>query len=208
MTSRRAHLEEHWRQEIVQEAARLMAESGIEDYELAKRKARERLRLPASVTLPRNSEIQAALIEYRRIFGAQQHDEQLRQLRRVALQVMELLEAYRPRLVGAVLSGAADEHSSVCMHLFAESPEEVAFFLMDRRIPFRDAEQRLRMSSGALERVPGYSFGIEGTAVELLVFSGKLGRQVPLSPVDGRRMRRATPSEVRALLDAPQPALP
>lgn len=208
MSSRRTHSAEHWKRELVHEAARLMADSGIESFELAKRKARERLHLPAGTPLPRNHEIEAALIEYRQLFGGEQHDECLRHLRQAALQAMRALAPFRPRLVGPVLSGAGDEHSTVCLHLFADAAEDVAFFLIDLQIPFRHTEQRMRMSSGVVERLPGYAFGVDDVAMQLLVFSGKLRRQAPISPVDGRPMRRASVHELCALMDSTQPELP
>lgn len=185
-----------------------MAESGIESFDLAKRKARDQLRLPAGTPLPRNHDIEAALLEYRAVFGGEQHDESLRNLRQVALEAMQALARFKPRLVGPVLSGSGDEHSTVCLHLFSEVAEDVEFFLIDKQIPFRHTEQRLRMSSGAVERLPGYAFGVDDVAMELVVFSGKARRQAPLSAVDGRPMRRASATELRALMDSSQPALP
>ena len=192
----------------MQEAARLMAESGIESFDHAKRKARERLNLPATAQLPKNHEIEAALLEYRALFGGDVHDQQLRAMRKVAADAMQALQEFKPRLVGPVLSGTADENSSVCLHLFAESAEDVAFYLMDQQIPFRYTERRLRMSTGSQERIPAYAFVVDGTEIELVAFSGKLRRQAPISAVDGHPMRRASLSEVRALIDTPQPALP
>ena len=42
--------------------------------------------------------------------------------------------------------------------------------------------------------------GLRDVAVELLVFSGKTRRRTPMSPVDGRPIRRASLSDVRALV--------
>ena len=86
------------------------------------------------------------------------------------------------------------------MHLFADAAEEVAFHLMDNGVRFRDSERRLRMGSGQMERVPGYAFVLKDVPVELLVFSGKTRRRTPMSPVDGRPIRRASLSDVRALV--------
>lgn len=187
------------RGELAREAARLMVEGGIRDYALAKRKALERLHLPASTPMPRNQEIEDAVFEYQRLFGGPSQSQSLRGLRQTAAEAMREFNAFRPRLVGPVLSGSADENSVVCLHLFAESTEEVGWYLMDRGIPHRDTEQRLRMSSGSVERVPGFSFLAGEVPVELLVFSGRKRRQTPISPVDGRAMRRASLAEVEAL---------
>jgi hypothetical protein len=92
----------------------------------------------------------------------------------------------------------------VCLHLFADAAEEVEWRLLDLGIPHRNTEQRLRMSTGEFERVPGFGFLAAEIPVELLVFSGRTRRHTPLSPVDGKAMRRAALAEVNRLL-APAP---
>lgn len=205
MRSRRQQQEQQRRSELVQEAARLMAESGIQSFDLAKRKARERLQLPATAALPRNEEVEAALLSYRTLFGGEAHDRALTHLRRVAAEAMQGLERFRPRLVGPVLTGTADEHTTITLHLFADSAEEVAFFLMDEGIPFRHCERRLRLGSGE-QRIPGYGLSVDDADLELLVFSGKQSRQAVLSPVDARPMRRASRKDVLELLQPDAPA--
>ena len=121
-------------------------------------------------------------------------------LRTAAVQAMRQLALFKPRLVGPVLVGTADRHTPVSLHLFAESPEEVGFSLMDRGIPYRNTDHRLRMSTGETERVPGFSFFAGDVAFELVVFSGRTRGHTPLSPVDGRAMQRAGLREVESLL--------
>ena len=113
------------RERIAKEAARLMCEAGVRDFQLAKRKALQRLRMPEHRALPSNEEIEAAVLEYQRLFRADSQPKRLAQLRQVAVRAMRFLERFQPRLVGAVLSGTADEHSDVCLHLFTETAEEV-----------------------------------------------------------------------------------
>ena len=52
----------------------------------------------------------------------------------------------RPRLVGSVLSGTADEHSYVELHLFTDAPEEVGMHLMQHNIPYELADKRLQLN--------------------------------------------------------------
>src|SRR5689334_8771779 len=93
------------RERLAQEAARLMAENGIADFGLAKRKAAERLGVRGARALPTNAQIQASLVERQRLFEPEEHEHRLAELRRVAADVMLGLEAFAPRLVGAVLAG-------------------------------------------------------------------------------------------------------
>ena len=196
------------RQELAREAARLMVEGGIHDYALAKRKALERLRIPAGTPMPRNQEIEAARVEYQRLFGGGARAQRVEELREAAVVAMRELAPFRPRLVGPLLTEAADASCVVSLHLFADSPEEVGWFLMDRGIAHRNSEQRLRMSTGEVARIPGFAFVAGGVPVELAVFSGRVRRQTPLSPVDGRAMRRASLAEVEELLAPAGDGLP
>jgi hypothetical protein len=95
------------RRALAQEAARIMAQHGIHDFLTAKRKAADRLGVTDSSALPRNTEIEAALAEYQRLFDAPTHRRSLEAQRRAALRVMHWLSQFQPRLVGAVLSGTA-----------------------------------------------------------------------------------------------------
>ena len=101
---------ENMRRAIAQEAARVMAEHGIRDFLFAKRKAAERFGVTDGGMLPRNVEIEKALAEYQRLFEGANHDQSLLAQRLAALEVMEYLADFQPRLVGPVLSGTATEH--------------------------------------------------------------------------------------------------
>ena len=70
---------------IAHEAARLMAESGIRDYHLAKRKAAERLDAGDTRDLPRNDEVERELAAYLRLFHGDEQSRRLGALRRYAL---------------------------------------------------------------------------------------------------------------------------
>src|SRR5690606_10843586 len=95
------------RQRLAIEAARVISESGIRDFHLAKLKAAQRLGIHDDQSLPRNSEIETALREYQRLFMGDSQAELLRERRDAAAQAMAFLARFEPRLVGAVLDGTA-----------------------------------------------------------------------------------------------------
>src|SRR5260221_13032217 len=70
--------------QVADEAARVMAEHGIRDFALAKRKAAERLGLGARGALPSNAQIQERLAARQRLFEPDVHDPPIAQLRRGA----------------------------------------------------------------------------------------------------------------------------
>jgi hypothetical protein len=191
-----AELREH----LAQEAARLMAENGIEDFGLAKRKAADRLGIAHAGVLPSNSRIQECLAERQRIFEPVGHDRRLSALRRLAADVMGQLEAFRPRLVGAVLAGTVTINTTVELHAFADSPELVAAELEIHGVSPRDVARRYRFGGQRFEQLPGFSFIRDGELVEVMVFPERGSHHAPLSPVDQRPMRRAGRDAVLALL--------
>jgi uncharacterized protein YgbK (DUF1537 family) len=202
--NRRQHPDrsENLRRALAQEAARLMAEHGIHDFLTAKRKAAERLGVTDNAALPKNTEIELALAEYQRLFEGGAHEQTLLAQRLVAREVMQQLREFEPRLVGAVLSGTATEHAEVQLHLFSDRAETVAIKLMDAGIPHEVTERRVKMSAERVLALPGLRFEVDDQPVEATVFPPDGIRQSPVSPVDGRPMRRAAPEELESLLNS------
>ncbi|HUG73708.1 MAG TPA: hypothetical protein VMK82_09810 [Steroidobacteraceae bacterium] len=200
MAKRAPTRSDHLRSAVAQEAARLMAEHGIQDFRIAKLKAAERYSVSDGALLPRNTEIEAALLSRQRLFGGTQHQHRLQEQRRVAIEAMRLLHKFEPRLVGPVLAGSATEHSDIQLHLFSDSPEAVYLHLMDQRYSYEVFERRVRMSMERQIMVPSVRFQMGEETVEAVVFPGDGIRQAPVSPVDGRPMRRADPREVQQML--------
>jgi hypothetical protein len=202
--SRRArHVANHaeqQRQHIALEAARVMAEEGINDFQLAKRRAAARLGMDELKNLPNNQQIEQALREHLQLFHGVRLADQLRRLRTLAVEAMEFLQPFDPRLVGAALSGTATPTCGIQLHITAEMPEDIALRLQEHGIPFQQDMRRVRFGGERYESVPTFQFTADGTSVELFVFNHRDARETPLSPVDGKPMRRAPLKEVRALL--------
>lgn len=188
------------RQRLAQEAARLMAEEGVQDFHSAKHKAAARLGVAATRNLPRNDEIEAALVEYQRLFRPHSQAAALERLRRATLQAMRFLASFQPRVVGPVLAGTADAHTPVSLHLFADAPEEVALFLLQKNIPYEHTDRRYTLSHGEAISYPVYRFIAQDTAIDLTIFPINGLREAPRSPVDGRPMARAAVATVEEWL--------
>jgi hypothetical protein len=188
------------RQAVAEEAARIMREQGVDDYLLAKRKAAGRLGVTDASILPRNTEIEAALVAHQRLFAADRHEASLADLRRSALQAMRLMADFQPRLVGPVLTGTASPHSEINLHLFSDSPEAVSLRLEERGVPHEVLERRLRYERERIVSYPALRFVAGRQTVDAVVFPLDGIRQAPSSPVDGKPMRRAGAAEVEALL--------
>src|ERR1700721_1361743 len=138
---------EDLRRALAQEAARIMAEHGVEDFRQAKRKAADRLGVNDVAVLPKNIEIEDALRAHQRLFGRDTHDHTLREQRRIALDTMRILAEFQPRLVGVVLTGPATNYSDINLHLFADASESVAIKLLEIGVPHEFYERRVKMDA-------------------------------------------------------------
>lgn len=197
--------DQQMRLRLAQEAARIIEEEGIRDFHSAKRKAAAHLGATDTRNMPSNTEIERALIDYQRLFKGATQPNRLRELREAALHALRFFTHFHPRLVGSVLSGTANAHSDVNLHLFTDVPEDVALFLMQEGIPYDTGERRLRLGNGDSANYPVYRFLAGDTRLDLTVFPIDGERQAPRSPVDGKPMRRAGLAAVKELLKESDP---
>jgi hypothetical protein len=194
------HSSDRARQMLAQEAARIIVEQGIQDFRIAKTKAAERLSLKDRGSLPGNAEIELAVSNHLQLFGRESHLDLLRMMRHAALAAMEMLSPISAQLVGPVLNGTAAENSSVNLHVFADDAETVAFRLQENAIRYKPFERRLKCHRNRLETFAAFRFLQDESPIEATVFPIDGVRQAPISPVDGKPMRRADRKMVLELL--------
>jgi hypothetical protein len=189
--------------ELAEEAARLIVEHGIQDFALAKRKAAERLGGGAQAgALPSNAQIQERVVERQRIFEPEGRERWLAKLRSVATNVMSVLDGFRPKLVGAVLDGTATLHSAIELHVFSDAPEAVAAALEEQGFRLHLSQRRYRFGRETTEQIPGFDLMVDDEELQVMVFPERGSAHSPLSPIDGKPMKRASRAQVLALLEA------
>jgi hypothetical protein len=210
--SRKGSRQNGTRARIAAAAARIMAEDGIDDFALAKRKAAKQLGAADGQSLPTNDEIEAELRAYRALYQADEHPERIAELRRVALDAMQALERFNPYLTGPVLRGIAGRYAEIDLQLFPESAKEVELFLLDQGLPY-DTHEGRRYSGDRAHAVTVLSLNWQGAPLKLSVFDHRDERIALKTSQAGRVMERAGISEVGALIasspqsgDGAQPA--
>jgi hypothetical protein len=187
-------------------AARIMAEDGVDDFALAKRKAARQLGAADGQALPGNDEVEQELRAYRALYQADEHAQRIAELRRRALEAMRALERFTPYLTGPVLAGTAGPYGEIQLQLFPESAKEVEMFLLERGIAYTTQEGR-RYSGDRARAVSVICTTWQDTPVRLSVFDPRDERLALKTSLAGRVMERAGIAEVGALLrDAPRPA--
>jgi hypothetical protein len=157
------------REQLAHQAAKLMAEDGIIDHALAKRKAARQLGAADTQHLPSNQEVDEALHSYRLLYQQDSHPNILYQLREEALDAMRMFATFHPYLTGSVLSGTAGEQSDINLMLFSDDVKAVLLFLLKHDMEFEDNEWITRIG-GHEESVPSYTITSEsGTPIHIVV---------------------------------------
>lgn len=186
------------RESIANTAARLMAEDGIEDYAHAKRKAARQVGASDARQMPTNDEIDAALTLYRGLFQ-HGHSAQLRELRQLALAVMQDLDAFNPYLTGSILRGSAGKYADIQLQLFCDNAKSVEHYLLDHDIRFHTAETRLYAGDMPLA-APVLTFNRDGYDIHLTLLSPRdLRLPLKITPA-GKPIERAKPEAVEMLI--------
>lgn len=185
------------RQRIAQQAARMMAEDGVNDYAYAKKKASRQLGVSENAVMPSNQEVEEALKTYTALFMADEQPAHLHSLRKNALFTMQLLTKFNPHLTGAVLDGTAGIGSDTHIHLFADSAKDVEIFLLNQNIPYETDEKSYRvMQDGrrdkkgeARKKVPMFTLETELGLQKISVFSFDDLRTPVRSAINGQQDR-------------------
>jgi hypothetical protein len=118
---------------LAQLAAQIMYGEDVKQYFTAKRLAARRLlgRVEGKSTryrphdLPSNGEIKQALLELVTEIEGDGRTQRLFAMRIVALEALEALPQFHPRLIGSVATGHVRSGSDVDLHVFAWHPAEV-----------------------------------------------------------------------------------
>ena len=102
--------------------------------------------------------------------------------------------------MGPVLHGTAGANSAINLHVFTDTPELVAFLLDENTLNYKPFERRLKSRRDRVDTYAGFRFLQNDSSVEATVFPIDGMRQAPISPVDGKPMKRADQSYVERLL--------
>ena len=201
---------DHMRQLIAQQAARMMAEDGINDFAYAKKKAGRQLGVSENSVLPTNAEIEDEIRLYHEIYNADEQPQELAKLRQAALMTMQLFAKFNPHLTGSVLDGSAGKFSQTNIHLFADSAKDVEMFLLNQQIPFESSEKSYRFSDKpskdkkekVRKTVPVFTLETELGLQKLSVFDVDDMRVAVKRTVDGSNAERADISDLQALVNS------
>lgn len=191
--------QQQMRARIAAAAARMMAEDGIEDFALAKRKAARQLGAEDTQALPKNEEIEIELRTYQSLYQGEEQRERIQYLRERALEAMRLLERFRPHLAGAVLKGTAGRYSDIDLQLFTDDGKAVELFLLSRNITYDITDQRC-FAGDQGRAVSVLKLDWQGSPLNLAIFTLNEERVALKATSSGRPIERAGIDAVAQLL--------
>src|SRR5687768_14543107 len=142
------------RRQIALLAAWLMYERQESEYFTAKRKAARQLGVEYRFRpkdLPSNVEIRDQIQGLANVYVGERRHDNLKAMRLDALRMMRLLSAFRPRLIGSVLTGHVRRGSDVDLHVFSDHLSSVTTVLEEQNLPH--AVERKRVRKHGEERV-------------------------------------------------------
>jgi predicted nucleotidyltransferase len=195
------------RQAIALEAARLMYERTESEYYTAKRKAAKRLcrRGVKPEDLPSNAEIREQIQLFARIHEGDKRTEHLRDMRIEALRLMRLMRAYRPRLIGSVMTGHIRKGSDIDIHVFCDSPGLLTDLLEQEGLQYDLERKQIVKHSEA--RVFTHIHIHDRFNFELTVYAEDKAHYVFRSSITGKAIERASIRELEELLTREYPDL-
>jgi hypothetical protein len=193
------------RAQIAAVAARMIAQDGAE-YAVAKRKAALQVLGEASNRanlLPDDLQIEEEVRRYQELFQADTQPARVRDLRAIALRIMEDMEEFTPYLTGAVLNGTAGEHDDIHLQLFTENAKDVEIFLLNRNVTM-EVSETTHFKGGRRDPVETISFMWKNDGVHLEIYDRDDLRGALKQRADGRP-QRADAAALRAMIEAADP---
>ncbi len=153
--------------------------------------------------LPSNAEIRDEVLALARTLEGSDRDQQLREMRIAALQMMQRCESFHPRLIGSVLTGHIRKGSDIDIHLFANQIVAVTGLLdyhgMDYEV------ERKRIHKAEQTRIYQHVHVRDRFQFELTVYPPSERLVVPKSSITGKAIERATLPQFRQFLAAAYP---
>nr|WP_010131863.1 nucleotidyltransferase [Microbulbifer agarilyticus] len=194
--------EERFRHLIKQEAARLMVHEGVNQYFDAKRIAARRIIGKQykynPKYLPSNGEISEAVHALGQAADPASHQQLLFRMRLLALEVMERLQPFSPRLIGSVSTGRIRKGSDIDLHVFTDEIEVLEHHLHALDWQF-DRDTVCIRANGKLIEYQHIHLDFE-FPVELSIYPEREIRVVGRSSTDGKPIRRLNAGKVRQLI--------
>jgi len=195
------------REAIAQLAAQIMYGEDVKQYFTAKRLAAKRLLGQQGarslryrpIDLPSNGEIKDALLELVEDIEGDDRTRRLFAMRVSALEAMEQLLPFLPRLIGSVATGHVRSGSDIDLHVFAEDSSDVVAHV--KKLGWVHEVQHVNIIKHGKVQEFVHVMVPDVFPLELTVYAPRELGQRPRSSTDGKPIVRLGPTAVRALIE-------
>ena len=194
---RRYASQSNTRHSVAVEAARLLYTREFKEYFQAKREAARR---QSTTVLPTNSEIHQQLLLLADKLEGGDRQRRLAGMRQVALEVMEVLRDFEPRLIGSTWTGHIRHGSDIDLNLYGDSLEAVMEALDRALIPFDVERVQSRKQGHEREFLHLHAHHPSGLPVEITLYGLDELKVHPTCSITGGPMARGTLPQLRQLL--------
>ncbi|MEL6345292.1 MAG: hypothetical protein AAFV53_19455 [Myxococcota bacterium] len=199
------------RRRIAQEAARLMYREGVKQYFDAKRIAARRLCGRSGAKrlafrphdLPSNGEIREEVLALAALAEGASRPLRLFAMRAVAVQVMEALDGFTPRLIGSVSTGHVRRGSDIDLHVFTDVEDALTGRL--HALSWSYTLDRVAIQRGGVIREFTHVYLDRGFPVELSVYPRRDLRFTTRSSTDGKPIVRLSVATLRDRMASSDP---
>ncbi|MFN3152829.1 HD domain-containing protein [Bremerella sp.] len=188
------------RRQIAHQAARMLYDRQESEYYHAKMKAARRVQRGwvKEADLPTNAEIRDEVQSMARMFEGDNRLDHLLTMRLEALRMMKLLQRFRPKIVGSVLTGHVRKGSDIDLHIFSDSMSAVTAALEAEGIRFE--VQRKHVNKPGAAGVYTHIHIREEYPFELTVRATKDASIVSKSSITGKPQERMSIAEFEQFL--------
>ena len=193
------------RRQIAYQAAVMMYQRQESEYFQAKQKASRQVcrGWVKPKDLPSNAEIREQILQLARMFEGETRTENLQSMRFAALHMMRLLERFRPRLIGSVLTGHIRQGSDIDLHLFSDNVESVTAELDYHGYQY-DVEYK-RVVKGGERNLYKHVHVQDKYSFELTVYPTNKRSFGFKSSITGKLIQRASIPELEQFLEVTYP---
>lgn len=198
---------EKLRRQIAFEAARLMYARTESEYYTAKRKAAKQVCRGGvkPEDLPSNAEIREQIQCFARLHEGDRRTENLRDMRIEAVRFLRMLQGFKPRLIGSVMTGHVRKGSDIDIHIFSDSVALVADVLSGEGLQY-DVERKQVLKHGE-ERVFTHIHVHGRFDVEITCYAADKAHYVFKSSITGKAIERCSLKELEKFMAEEYPDL-
>lgn len=184
---------------LTREAARLMYEEGVDQYLDAKRMAAKRILGKVTKLLPSNGEIAEELYRLSCFHQADTRQSTLFKMRLLAMDIMDALDPFAPRLIGSVSTGRIRKGSDIDIHVFCDQLESLYQHLDELEWRYESRQICIQRNSRPVEYTHVYLE--QEYPVELSVYPSNEIRITGRSSTDGKPINRISVARLRTIIE-------